>query len=47
MMQKLKSIGVFNHPNLDQLDMLEKVVEKVVMGCASTKDNCPTSVDYI
>lgn len=32
-------MGVLNHQNLDQLDMLEKVVEKVVMGGASRKDN--------
>lgn len=44
MMQKLKSMGVLNHLNLDQLDIPEKVVKKVVVGGSSTKDSCYASI---
>lgn len=40
MMHKLKSMGVINLPFSNQLDILEKVAEKVVIGGASTKGNC-------
>lgn len=43
MMQKLKSIGVLNYPIPNQLDIHEKVVEKAVMGGASTKGSCSAS----
>lgn len=46
-MQKLKSMGVLNHQNPIQLDMPENVVEKVFMGCASTKDSCFASFQNI
>lgn len=35
-------MGVLNHPIIAQLDIHDKVVEKVVMGGASTKDRCFT-----
>lgn len=47
MMQKLKSIGVLNHPNPDQLGMPKKVVEKVVMDGAGMKDSCHASIHNI
>lgn len=40
MMQQLKSMSVLIHLNSDQLDITEKVVEKVIMDGASTKGNC-------
>lgn len=40
MMQQLKSMGVLIHPNSDQLDILEKVVEIIIIDGANMKGNC-------
>lgn len=40
MMHQLKSMGVLIHPNLNQLDIPDKVIEKVVMDGESTKGSC-------
>ena len=40
MMQQLKSMGVLNHPISDQLELSQKIFEKVVMGGANTKAIC-------
>lgn len=47
MVQKLKSMGVLNHPSPYQLYMPEKVVEKVIMDGASTRDSCDASIQNI
>lgn len=39
MMQKLISMGILIHPNLDHLDIVDKVVEKVIMDGAIIKNS--------